>query len=291
MDIFYILQLSLMMTKKLRNPFISLVLLGLTAAAVTSCENSTTSSSDRSFTPFAHSALIAPVHSRNPYSWVGTHHNAALNFVLADLSHIKNARQLPESAILKLVENRTMRYLASSGIVASPAALQAGSASVPGPGRSGLSPSDYAADGALSVQAAAYAEQIVAMVQDESIPLSDLYARLAALEIEATGQLGATELEIVLSVSAVGASSATYWEQTSGWWVDQYSEGGPAVLLGSDGLAPMGRISWRMVAGHDALGAFSGAIAAAATGAGIPAGAVGGAACASTVSALGQLLL
>lgn len=280
-----------MMTKKLRNPFTSLVLLALTAASAASCENGATASSDQSFTAIEHPALVAPVHSRNPYSWVGTHHNAALHFVLADLSRIRNARQLPEAAILKLVENRTMRYLASSGIVASPAALQAGSASVPRPGRSGLTPSDYAADGALSVQAAAYAEQIVAMVQDESIPLSDLYARLAALEIEATGQLGATELEIVLSVSAVGASSATYWEQTSGWWVDQYSEGGPAVLLGSDGLAPMGRISWRMVAGHDALGAFSGAITAAATGVGIPAGAVGGAACASTVSALGQLLL
>jgi hypothetical protein len=61
--------------------------------------------------------------------------------------------------------------------------------------------------------------------------------------------------------------------------------------LATDGFRAMGRINWRMVAGHDVLGGFSGAIAAAATGAGVIPGALGGAACGSTISIVGQLLL
>jgi hypothetical protein len=268
-----------------------LILLVLGAASAVSCDNGATLSNAGSALEAEGAALTGPNNPGNPYAWVGVQHNAAVHFALSELSRIRNLRNLPEAAVPNLIESRTLRYLATQGITASPDVLQAGMAAVPVRGRISPSVLDYVAQGDVSTEAAQYVDQIVAWTQDDAIPLSDLYVRLAALENEAASRLNPSESEIVLSLSAVAASSATYWEQNGDAWVDQYLGGKLIEPLSTGGFTAMGRINWRMVAGHDVLGGFSGAIAAAATGAGVIAGALGGAACGSTISAVGQLLL
>lgn len=104
---------------------------------------------------------------------------------------------------------------------------------------------------AVSVEAAQYVAQILEWVEDAAVPLDDLYLRLASLEGEAAGRLSPSEAEIVLSLSAIAASSATYWEQNGDAWADEYLGKELVEPLSSDGATIMGRINWRIVAGHD----------------------------------------
>jgi len=268
-----------------------LAALALAAASAMSCDNGATLSHAGSARLEETVALAGPNNPGNPYAWVGVQHNAAVHFALSELSQIRNLRDLPEAAVLNLIASRTLRYLATQGITAGPEVAQAGMAVVPVPRRISPSVLDVVAQGDVSSEAAWYVNQIVAWTQDDGIPLPDLYVRLAALENEASSRLSPSELEIVLALSAVAASSATYWEQNGDAWVEQYGGREWVEPLSTDGFTAMGRINWRMVAGHDVLGGFSGAIAAAATGAGVIPGALGGAACGSTISVLGQLLM
>lgn len=245
-------------------------------------------------------ALNETAEPASSFSWVGTQHNAALDHLLLELGRIRGLERMPDPAIAGLVENGTRRFLMSQGIDAGSEMVRRGIASVPRDNLSFRRARDLANAGELSWYAVQYLEQIQVWVDDGAIPITDLRTRLRALDLEAYENLDPTEAELVLSVSAVAASSTAYWEENGDEWAEWYTEKRLAEPLsarpgrlprGGEDVSVMGRINWRRVAGHDVIGAISGGTAAAVTGAGIAAGAAGGAAGASTLSALGQLVL
>lgn len=260
---------------------------------MTNCGDGVTHDRTLSELAVAKNAGAAP----NPYAWVGSQHNAALDFMLGEVARHREFEKMPDAAVLNFVESRTRRFLASHGVNPNPRSLRDGLASVPRPGGNTWSTQDFVSSGELSIAAARYLDQIQMWVEDPVISLPDLYARIHALEGEAQEQLSPAEAELVLSVAAVASSSTTYWVENGEIWAEQWQpieqlDRRVRTFVGEDGGAStMGRINWRRVAGHDVIGAVSGGVAAAVTGAGIAAGAAGGAACASTISALGQLVL
>jgi hypothetical protein len=268
--------------------------LGLVGAlSMASCGDGVT----HSRTPSEIAVAATNAAAANPYAWVGSQHNAALDFMLREVARHRGVERMQDAAVLNFVESGTRRFLASHGINPDPRSLRDGLASVPRPGVRTQSTRDFVSAGELSTAAAQYRDQIQLWVEDPSISLPDLYARLHSLEGEAQEQLGPAEAELVLSVAAVASSSTTYWVENGDVWAAQWQPIEPlnrrvGSFMEEDGGASItARINWRRVAGHDVIGAVSGGVMAAATGAGIPAGVAGGAACASTISALGQLIL